>query len=545
MKKNILFSTLILFTLNLAACEKNNISESSAKYPIENGEVVINDSNLTKSSQPNDNNRVFYQIFTGSFSDSNGDGKGDLQGIINRLDYLNDGDPNSGKSLGIQGIWLTPIFSSPTYHKYDVLNYYNIDSDFGNLETFKNLVSECHKRNIKLILDLPINHSSNLNNWFIEFKKAVQNNDVSNQYYDFYSKATNATKINGCSYSLIPNTQYYYECNFDSAMPELNFDNQLVKQEVLNIAKYWLDLGVDGFRFDAAKYIYYGNNPQSADFWNWYISELKAIKEDIYTIGEVWDGDGITDIYFKNGLDCFNFSTSGAEGKISLAAKSGNVTTFTNYIQTYKNKIEYLSPDSIMHSFISNHDMDRSAGYLKMSSNEMRVAASLYLLSPGSPFIYYGEEIAMKGSRGSANTDANRRLAMLWGDDDTIKDPIGTTYRKTAQINGTVASQKGDKDSLLNHYKKLIMIRNACPEIASGNYNSLKSNITTVGGFISTINNSSVCVLHNTSTEVQTFEITDLTTQNFNKIFNYAGTDGNTFVNNIITIQPQTTIILK
>ena len=119
-----------------------------------------------------DNYRVFYQIFVGSFSDSNGDGIGDLRGIINRLDYLNDGDINSGDDLGVQGIWLSPIFSSPSYHKYDVSNYYKIDWRFGTEEDLKELIEKCHERNVKVILDLVINHTAKNNEWFTKFVEA-------------------------------------------------------------------------------------------------------------------------------------------------------------------------------------------------------------------------------------------------------------------------------------------------------------------------------------------------------------------------------------
>ena len=531
-------STTISTTIPTATKDPN------LKYDIIGGEVIINDKELTSSNQINNNNRVFYQIFVGSFSDSNNDRIGDIRGIINRLDYLNDGDPNSGKSLGIQGIWLSPIFSSPTYHKYDVKNYYKIDIDFGTQQDLEELIQKCHERNIKIILDLPINHTSIQNEWFTNFKNAVINGDTTNPYYDFYTKVTKDEKVSGSKYSGL-NSEYSYECNFDTAMPELNFDSENVKAEVLNIAKYWLDLGVDGFRFDAAKYIYFGNETKSAEFWDWYLTELRSYKSDIYTVGEVWSADGITDIYYEHGLSCFNFSTSGAEGKIASAAKQGNVTTYTKYVENYLTKIKTFGDHAIMHQFISNHDMDRAAGYLTTSFRYAQVGANLYLLSPGSPFIYYGEEIGIKGSRGSDNTDANRRLAMRWGDGDRVGNPTGATYKESYQINGTVATQIGDENSLLNHYKKLIMIRNSCPEIINGEYKALSSPVTTIGGFISTYNDSKVCVIHNTSIEPQTISLSDLKANEFNYIFAYSGYDGCTLIDGELTIQPQTSVVLR
>ena len=235
-----------------------------------------------------DNYRVFYEIFVGSFSDSNNDGIGDLQGIINRLDYLNDGDINSNNSLGIQGIWLTPIFKANSYHKYDVVDYYSIDKEFGDQETLDQLIEKAHQRNVSIILDLVINHTSSEHLWFKQFVKAHQENDTSNKYYDYYVYAPKDNTPKNRAFCEILNTDEMYECNFSYLMPELNFDNEKVRKEVLDIAKYYIDKGIDGFRFDAAKYIYFSSNNNSIDFWNWYCDELRKMKEDIYLVGEVW-----------------------------------------------------------------------------------------------------------------------------------------------------------------------------------------------------------------------------------------------------------------
>ena len=157
---------------------------------------------LFKKVDPiDDNYRTFYQIFVGSFSDSDGDGIGDLRGIINRFDYLNDGNVNRGKDLGIQGIWLSPIFESPTYHKYDAIDYYKIDEKFGTMDDLKELIALCHERNVKLILDLVINHTSTKNEWFVKFKEARLSGDTESKYYDYYSCARDSEMLPGCVYS--------------------------------------------------------------------------------------------------------------------------------------------------------------------------------------------------------------------------------------------------------------------------------------------------------------------------------------------------------
>lgn len=459
-----------------------------------------------------DNYRVFYEIFTGSFSDSDGDGIGDLRGIINRMDYLNDGNINSGESLGIQGIWLTPIFSSPSYHKYDVIDYYEIDSDFGTQEDLVELLQVCHERNVKVILDLVLNHTSSSNQWFLSFAEAHRNGDTASPYYDYYTYVTKETQVSGRTYRQIPGCEdEYYECNFSGDMPELNYDNETVRQEALKIAKYYLDLGVDGFRFDAIKYIYFNDTGRSADFWDWYMGELRAYKEDIYCVGECWSSDQET-LEYVGGLNCFNFQIGQGEGVLTKAARNGQLNTYIGYIVNYQDKV--LAENGkygMMCNFLSNHDTDRAAGFLNVSTGNAQMAANLLILCSGSPFLYYGEEIGMKGTRGAANTDANRRLAMLWGDGDTVKDPVGTDFPADKQVNGTVKEQLDDENSLYRYYAKVIAVRNRHPEIARGDYQAVSSKFSDLGGFEITYGDSRILLLHNTSTEEIEIDLSALT----------------------------------
>lgn len=497
------------------------------------------------SPPEDDNARVFYEIFTGSFSDSNGDGIGDLRGIINRMDYLNDGDPLSGKSLGIEGIWLTPIFKSKTYHKYDVDDYYTIDPSFGTMEDLRELIDLCHERNVKLILDLPINHTGTGVSWYSEFVKAHRQKDKDSPYYDFYTHFDEGeARPAGRAFSQISGTKDYVECNFSGSMPELNFDSELVRSTVLEIARYYLDMGIDGFRFDAAKYIYYGDNGVCVDFWAEYIGKLKDIKPDIYIIAEVWDGDGVTDMYFP-AMNCFNFTASGSSGLIADTAAEGDVNRYTGYVSSYLSRIEGLNSDAMLVPFIANHDMDRAAGFVNVSSGRMQMAANLYLLGPGSPFIYYGEEIGMKGSRGGADTDADRRLAMLWGDGDTVADPVGSSYPASKQSNGTVAAQLSNPSSLYNYYKKLLMIRAANPEIARGEYTALQIKDSKLGGFISDWNGSRAAVLHNTTGESITVELSAIGCGGFDTLADFIGAGSASLENGSLTIEGRTSVILR
>ena len=492
-----------------------------------------------------DNYRTFYQIFVGSFSDSDGNGIGDLRGIINRIDYLNDGDISSGNDLGVQGLWLSPIFASPTYHKYDAIDYYQIDPRFGTEEDLKELIRLCEERNVKIILDLVLNHTSTNHSWFLNFRTARRNGDSTNKYYDFYTCVTAADRVGGRSYQPITGTNYYYECNFSSAMPELNYDNPKVREEMLNVAKYYIDLGISGFRFDAIKYVYYGDTAASVEFWEWYMDELRTYDPDIYCVGECWSAESEIMQYY-DAMDCFNFAMSGPESYAAKAAKGDSVGAFLSYIERYQNRVQESNPDGMPIQFLSNHDQDRIAGGF-IFEEQMKMLANLYLLSPGSPFIYYGEEIGIKGSRGGANTDANRRLAMVWGDGDTIADPVGTTYPESAQIKATVKDQLEDENSMLNHYSKLIHIRNKYPAIARGDYKAVTSS-KSFGGFRVEYKGEVLGIFHNTNAEPVTIDLSQLSGldgHTFSEVLDFVGVGDATLEGTILTLGGQTSVILK
>lgn len=541
-----LFSSLLIPILILSLTCARALDLPVKRYETnERGECVIDDVPLDHLTSVNDLNRVFYEIFPGSFSDSDGDGIGDLRGIINRMDYLNDGKPESGLSLGVEGIWLTPVFASHSYHKYDIDDYYTIDPVFGTTDDLKELIALCHERDVKLILDLPINHTSAYCRWYKNFTNARLLHNPSNAYYDFYTCIPADEKVPaGRRFMKVKGLDIAVEANFSDNMPELNFDNARVRHAVLDVAKFYLDLGVDGFRFDAAKYIYLTEDRRSADFWTWYVGELKKIKPDIYTVAEVWDSDGITDLYTP-AVNCFNFTTAQTNGLIAETAKHGDVNRFTAYVEKKLGSLRALRADAMNVQFISNHDMDRSAGYLTVASGYMKMAANLYLLSPGSPFIYYGEEIGLRGSRGGANTDANRRLAMLWGDGDTVRDPVGSTYEQKHQTPYSVRDLLGSDDGILNYYKKLILLRKANPEIARGEYRALFLKDTKVGGFTVTWQGSTVTVLHNTTGSAKTIDLTAEGIPAITRVAGFIGAEDAELNGTTLRIGAQTSVILR
>ena len=509
------------------------------------GEAIVDDVSFDAYEPTDDNARVFYEIFVGSFSDSDGDGTGDLRGIINRLDYLNDGDPQSGLSLGVEGLWLTPIFLSPSYHKYDVTDFYAVDPAFGTMDDLTELLEKCHQRGIKVILDLPINHTSTEHRMFKSFLNAHLMQNTESGAYDFYHwLPEDAAAPAGQTYVKNARSHVKYEANFSDTMPEPDFDQAAVRQYMLDVAKYYLALGVDGFRFDAAKYVYFGDNEKSAAFWDWYLTELRAVKPDMYTVAEVWDGDGVIDKYVPM-TNCFNFTASGVNGILADTAKAGDANRFCAYVQRTQEHAAALRGDAMNVFFISNHDMDRAAGYLTVASGRMKMAANLYLLSPGSPFIYYGEEIGMLGSRGGANTDANRRLAMLWGDGDAVRDPAGSTYDAAKQTPYSVQDQLSMNSSLLNHYKKLLMIRKANPEIARGVCTALNFADTKLGGFVCSWQGKDVMVLHNPTGRDITVDISAVWDHAFTQISAFAGAGRAFLSESQLTLEAQTSVVLR
>ena len=425
-----------------------------------------------------------------------------------------------------------------------VTDYYAIDPAFGTMDDLKELVALCHARDVKLILDMPINHTGNQNRWFKNFLNAHSMRNPANAYYDFYVWIPqNEASPAGRHFTENRQAKLKYESNFSDSMPELNFNQPAVREEMLKAAKFYLDLGVDGFRFDAAKYIYLGDNAASVDFWKWYIGELRKVKPDLYTVAEVWDSEGVVDQYIP-ATNCFNFFTSQAEGLISETAKAGDVNRFTRYIGQYQEKIKGLSPWAMNLMFVSNHDMDRAAGFLPVSNGQMKMAANLYLLSPGSPFIYYGEELGMKGSRGGANTDANRRLAMLWGDGDTVKDPTGATYDAKKQTAKPVAEQLETSWSLFHYYRRLLDIRREHPAIAKGEYTALAIPDSKAGGFVAAWQGQTVAVIHNTTTRDMTIDVSACTDVPFETLSAYIGLGIAELDGSTLTLEAQTTAVL-
>lgn len=402
--------------------------------------LIASCTQIKKEEKVEKNSEAYYQIFVGSYADSNQDGVGDLRGITSKLDYLD--------RLGITGIWLTPIHPSKSYHKYDVDNYLEVDTSFGTLDDLKQLVEEGKKRNIKVILDLVLNHSSSTHPWFEQAKKdyLAQNCDKS-IYCDFYNFA-NEKKV---GYAKLNDTAYY-EAKFWEGMPDLNLNNQNLRNEIKKITGFYLEMGIAGFRLDAVGH-YDNSLEKSNEFTAWLMKTIKEKNPNAFVVGEVWS-DSLTVLSnYKSGIDSlFDFKSSEREGYIVSNVQDENGQKLAKELVDYNDEIHKVNPKAINSYFLSNHDQSRSAGYLS-DENQKKLAASIYLLSPGIPFIYYGEEIGMKGS----GKDENKRLAFTWGENNDANSPKDADYKSTHSETGKSAVE--NEKSLYHFYRKVLSLK--------------------------------------------------------------------------------------
>ena len=407
---------------------------------------------------------VHYEIFVRSFADSNGDGIGDLNGVTANLDYLQD--------LGVSAIWLMPINPSPSYHKYDITDYYGIDPEYGTPDDFRRLVTEAHQRGMAVLIDLVLHHTSIRHPWFREASKGPQNS-----YWNYYKWLTpeqiraqkldvrDATAdsgernpwhtVRGAAY------QERYYGMFWSGMPDLNFDHQPVRDEFFTIARYWLnEMGVDGFRLDAARHLYRDiEESKNAEFWEEFGREVNAAEPSAYTVGEVWTRPERIAPYFRGLTANFNFDLGLAIEQV--VRQEDDTEGLVQFLAHVHNTYAAVNPQFIDALMLSNHDQNRIGSLLKANADRLKVAANLLLTLPGNPYLYYGEEIGMLGLK----PDETIREPFLW--DIRARDRQRTTWRRgrytTSQTIWPLAAQQTDPDSLFSHYKRLIHVRNGHP----------------------------------------------------------------------------------
>lgn len=420
-----------------------------------------------------DKYRTFYEIFVYSFYDSDGDGVGDLQGVIQKLDYLNDGDDATDTDLGINGIWLMPVMQSTTYHKYDTMDYESIDWQYGDMEDFEQLLAACKERDIHVIIDLAMNHSSSKHQWFLqavqylkELPEGAEPDAAECPYVEYYHFSREAQS----GYVPLDGTDWYYEARFWSEMPDLNLQNEAVRREFEAIADFWLEKGGDGFRLDAVKEFVTGSVEENTEILGWFNDYVKSANPDAYIVCECWTEGSTYAQYYASGVDSmFDFDFADKSGIITNVMNGK--TAAASYGKALVSRQELYAgynPDYIAAPFYTNHDMGRSAGYYagENSPAQTKMAQALNLLMSGSAFLYYGEELGMKGS----GIDENKRAPMYWSKDaeQTGMCDGPEDMEKFDMKFDSLEEQSRDGASIYSYVKDVIRLRNQNPELARG-----------------------------------------------------------------------------
>jgi alpha-glucosidase len=505
---------------------------------------------------------VAYQIYPRSFMDSNEDGIGDLRGVISKLDYI--------KNLGIDVIWICPIFKSPNADNgYDISDYQDIMEDFGTMEDFDELLEEVHNRGMKLILDLVVNHTSDEHPWFIESRSSKEN-----PKRDWYiwrdgkdgKEPNNWESIfSGSAWEFDDATEQYYMHVFATKQPDLNWENAEVRDAVYEMIRWWLDKGIDGFRVDAISHIKKKDglpdmpNPESLDFVSSfeghmnqegiqeYLKELKKqtfAQYDIMTVGEAngvkieqadeWVGEvnGKFNMIFQ--FEHLGLWDKGNNGSVDLVQLKKTLTKWQ----------KGLEGNGWNALFLENHDQPRSVStwgndeeYLNESAKAL---ATMYFLMQGTPFIYQGQEIGMTNVRfdsiddyddvamknyyeierkkGRSHEDImeiiwtkgrdNSRTPMQW--DNTVNGGFSNA-KPWLGVNDNytfinVEEQEKDSSSILNFYKQMISVRKTEEVFIYGNYDLILDDHEQIYAYTRTFGDKVGLVISNISSETTYYD---------------------------------------
>lgn len=438
-----------------------------------------------------------YEVFVRSFQDSNGDGIGDLNGLTSRLDYINDGNPASTRSLGASCIWLMPVAESPSYHGYDVSDYYKVEPDYGTNDDFKRLVAEAHRRGIRVLVDMVLNHSSNRHPYF---ESAAR--DTASPYRSWYRwspRPLGNGPWGAPAWRKNPYRDEYYYGVFTAEMPDLNYQTPAVRQEANRIADFWITrMGVDGFRLDAVPYLVETGDTLAGSsgthrLLHEYAEHVHATLPGAFTVGEVWDSAGALLKYYPDQLDSyFTFQLSDALlGAVDRGTASG---LLTEYLRLQDAGV----PPTRFSPFQRNHDQTRTMTVLHGDARKARMSAALLLTLPGVPFVYYGEEIGMTGDK----PDPRLRTPMQWTGGRGAGFTTGTEWEAlqpdSAAVN--VAAQENDAASLLSLYRRLIHLRLRNDALANGRLVPLTASDGAVAAYLRRDGSHAVLVVANLGT---------------------------------------------
>ena len=438
-------------------------------------------------------NKTYYQLLVYSFADGDGkDGIGDFKGIVDKLDYL--------ENLGVEGIWLSPILECKSYHAYDVTNYYKINPDYevtvsGKKYDYKCLLEECHKRGISVLMDLVLNHTSTSHDWY-------------KNHRDWYSGKN----------------------VFGDSMPDLDYNNTTVQDAVIEVGKHWLNEGFDGYRLDAAMWLYNaqgGTNASSVDhnknyeYWTKWCSEMKKVKSDAYIIGEVLNyNHDYAFQYAQAGFDStFNFNVRTQVENLINNPSYDYVTNYNNDLA----KAKQYNSNYILGRPLSNHDVgrftcyhpgmsDESAHYVT-TFNDIRLANAINVLTPGNAFIYYGDELGLTGTCEQGWDDMAYRTPMPFGSERTdsalyFQGFKGNGKTSSNSLSGKTAEQDMENNaSLYTSLSQLINIKKNHNAINAGTMSKISDLPSGLNGFKLSDDSEEVYVIYNTSGSSKNYTI--------------------------------------
>jgi alpha-amylase len=437
-----------------------------------------------------------YEIFVRSFYDSDGDGIGDLNGLTQKLDYINDGDPATAGDLEARCIWLMPVAAARSYHGYDVTNYFRVNPEYGTNEDFKRLMAEAQRRGIRVIVDMVLNHVSSEHPFF---RAAAL--DSSSRYRNWFRWSPKHPGVRnpwgGDNWHRSPARDEYYYGFFWQGMPDLNYQTQAVREEVAKIARFWLtEMGVDGFRLDAISFLVeHGDSVHHTSgthaVLREYATRVRATAPAAFTIGEVWDSTGAMLPYYPDQLDAyFAFEVSDS---IIAAVRSGSGTGLLAPVL----RLERSPAAGRWAPFLRNHDQTRTLSALAGDRRKAAVAATLLLTLPGLPFIYYGEELGMTGDK----PDERLRTPMHWRVGPAAGFTSGVPWEplQPDSMTANVETQNADSTSLLNLYRRLIRARARNSALATGDIVPVVSSHDAVAAYLRRDGNRSVLVVSNLS----------------------------------------------
>ncbi|MBM3178081.1 MAG: alpha-amylase [Bacteroidetes bacterium] len=438
--------------------------------------------------------KTFYTVFVRSFYDSNGDGIGDLRGVKEKLDYLNDGNPSTNSDLGVTALMLLPVFSSVKYDGSDVDDYRKIHPDLGTADDLNDLIAAAHLRGMKVVVGLEINHTSAKHPWF---KESASSADSPKRKWYVWSN-TNPGFTDSFGRTVWHPSEFgFYYGYYGPEKPDLNFREDAVTAEMKDAVSYWHDkTDVDGFRMGSAGLLIeedknLAQTKSTLEWWRKFYPFQRNVDPALLTIGEIFSATTGLVSFTGDKLDyCMEYSLAEI---ITEAIETGNNASIRRKLTETVNTL----PNQQFGVLLSDHNRQRAATVFDGDKRKSKAAATLMLTLPGIPHLYYGEEIDMKG--GAREEDV--RSPMQWNSDINAGFSSAAPWLPVKSDFGivNVRSQTGDSTSMLEHYRRLIGFRNSFSAFQNGNYEPVNTNSPALFAFLRTGNKESLLVIQNLS----------------------------------------------